>query len=826
MKKVKYFVLFSLLFLVNTTSVYANSIPLENGTYTISTNLNTEFVLDLKSGKVANKQNIQIYKENYTQAQQFVLQYLNNGYYKIASAKNKNYVLDVAGAKKTNGTNVQLYQYNGSFAQQWMLKNAGGGYYYLVSRCNGLYLDVKSGKVVNQGNIQVYKKNASKAQKFIFNKVEQGGKTIQSGLYRIVSSFDTKKAITRTGNPYLSSNRQNIELNTLSKSNNQIWYVKDLNNGYYTISSYTDLGFGFDVSGKGKTSGTNLQLYKYVGGRQQQWIIRKKGENSYNIISSYNGLYLDLKGVRYDDGTNIQLYKNNKNQQNQTFSFIKVEKMEPEKSIDSGYYMIMSNLNRKYVLEADTNNTTIKEVKNTSNQKWHILYTNDGYYTFAWAKDENYYLALKDGKITLSKKEKNKEFRWIIKKIQENKFYICSLDGKYIAPLNNTLSTANQAVVSTYRENNSIAFSIKKVAVAPSKQVVKDGVYTISSVINNQKNLDLAGGSTNNKTKIQLYNEAKNANQKWQIQYLDNGYYKISTIKNNSKVWDVDGYGDTASANVQLYDFTGNINQEWIIKEEEGYFYFISVCGEKYLSLANSSMNNATAIQVKDQNNQDTQKFILTEVKDTYTGIDASSYNGKVDWNAIKKSKVNFALLRLGYGGDFKNQDDSTFLYNTSECAKYKIPFGVYIYSYAENEKEAQEEYNHTIRVISSLPNNTKSYMKLPIFIDMEEDGFTKYGKDKLTKIADTYCTLITKKGYSCGVYANKNWLTKYLNASYLEKKYTIWLAHYTGPTTFSTANSKKTDYKGMYSLWQFTSKGKVNGINGNVDLNIGYNLF
>ena len=138
MKKVKYFVLFSLLFLVNTTSVYANSIPLENGTYTISTNLNTEFVLDLKSGKVANKQNIQIYKENYTQAQQFVLQYLNNGYYKIASAKNKNYVLDVAGAKKANGTNVQLYQYNGSFAQQWMLKNAGRGYYYLVSRCNGV----------------------------------------------------------------------------------------------------------------------------------------------------------------------------------------------------------------------------------------------------------------------------------------------------------------------------------------------------------------------------------------------------------------------------------------------------------------------------------------------------------------------------------------------------------------------------------------------------------------------------------------------------------------------------------------------------------------
>ena len=92
--------------------------------------------------------------------------------------------------------------------------------------------------------------------------------------------------------------------------------------------------------------------------------------------------------------------------------------MEPEKSIDSGYYMIMSNLNRKYVLEADTSNTTIKEVKNTSDQKWHILYTDDGYYTFAWAKDENYYLTLKDGKITLSKKEENKEFRWIIKLVK------------------------------------------------------------------------------------------------------------------------------------------------------------------------------------------------------------------------------------------------------------------------------------------------------------------------------------------------------------------------------------------------------------------------
>lgn len=138
-----------------------------NSIYYIESKLASGMVVDIKSGKTANKTNCQLYKNNNTAAQLFVLVSEKSGYYTIRLARERNKVLTVAGEKGNSGANVMLYQYNGNNTQLWKLENIGSGYYYIASK-TGFYLDVAGAKTTNGTNIQVYKKNQSDAQIFKF----------------------------------------------------------------------------------------------------------------------------------------------------------------------------------------------------------------------------------------------------------------------------------------------------------------------------------------------------------------------------------------------------------------------------------------------------------------------------------------------------------------------------------------------------------------------------------------------------------------------------------------------------------------------------------
>ena len=211
----------------------------------------------------------------------------------------------------------------------------------------------------------------------------------------------------------------------------------------------------------------------------------------------------------------------------------------------------------------------------------------------------------------------------------------------------------------------------------------------------------------------------------------------------------------------------------------------------------------------------------------TYFGIDVSNHQGVIDWDQVAKSGIDFAILRVGYGSNYTSQDDKQFLNYVEGCTRNKIPYGVYLYSYAntvtgtttlnDSTASADSEAVHTLRVLDKLNPVQKSYLKLPVFIDMEEDRYTYLGMDTLTAIANKYCDIIQANGYKCGVYANKNWLNNHLNNAYLSSKYDIWLAHYVD----------NTDYKGVFQIWQYSSSGHLPGINSSgLDMNISYRRY
>lgn len=188
-------------------------------------------------------------------------------------------------------------------------------------------------------------------------------------------------------------------------------------------------------------------------------------------------------------------------------------------------------------------------------------------------------------------------------------------------------------------------------------------------------------------------------------------------------------------------------------------------------------------------------------------GIDVSEFQGKVDWEKVKNSGVEFAILRCGYGMNFSNQDDVEYERNANECERLGIPYGVYLMSYANIVEKARSEAEHVLRLIEGRK------ISLGIWYDIEDNGTSgAINKETLTNIINTFCNTIKNAGHRVGVYASLNWLENKIERT-IRDNYDIWVAQY----------YSKCEYEGKYVMWQHTSSGKVNGISTNVDMNILY---
>lgn len=191
-------------------------------------------------------------------------------------------------------------------------------------------------------------------------------------------------------------------------------------------------------------------------------------------------------------------------------------------------------------------------------------------------------------------------------------------------------------------------------------------------------------------------------------------------------------------------------------------------------------------------------------------GIDVSYHNGTIDWKRVKQSEVEYAIIRCGYGTNDKNQDDKKWEENVKGCIDNNIPYGVYLYSYADTVEKASSEADHAIRLLQGKK------LKYPVYYDLEEDKLRdKISKQTIADIAQTFCDKLSANGYTVGIYANKDWFTNYLTDSRFNN-WTKWVAQY----------NTVCNYKGKYDMWQCSSTGRVPGISGNVDLNYSYSPF
>lgn len=195
-----------------------------------------------------------------------------------------------------------------------------------------------------------------------------------------------------------------------------------------------------------------------------------------------------------------------------------------------------------------------------------------------------------------------------------------------------------------------------------------------------------------------------------------------------------------------------------------------------------------------------------------YDGVDVSIFNGNIDWKKVKADGIDFAIIRIGgrfYGGGGLYPDD-LFEQNYKGAKAAGVKIGLYFYSQAKTEAEAEEEVEYIMDMLDGRN------IDLPIYMDYEcpsGSRISKMTKTQGTKNVKAFCEAVEAEGYDAGFYSYPAFINKYVDAEEISSLYPVWVAHY-----YHTCS-----YEYDYDMWQYSSGGHVEGISDRVDVNFWY---
>lgn len=232
-------------------------------------------------------------------------------------------------------------------------------------------------------------------------------------------------------------------------------------------------------------------------------------------------------------------------------------------------------------------------------------------------------------------------------------------------------------------------------------------------------------------------------------------------------------------------------------------FYFVPINRE----LKQSQLDSAN-LQILENGEY---QYLTDGQVTSHKGIDVSSHQGTIDWSLVAQDGVEFAIIRSGYRGygtEGKLMEDQQFDANVQGAKAAGIKVGVYFFSQAISEEEVLEEANLVLEKIAPYQ------IDCPVVYDVEmtrEDGrMNNISVEERTRFALLFCQTIENAGYKPMIYHNTQMGALLINIAELEA-YDKWYAAY-GDQMF---------YPYEYKIWQYSDKGRIQGIGTNVDLNI-----
>ena len=209
------------------------------------------------------------------------------------------------------------------------------------------------------------------------------------------------------------------------------------------------------------------------------------------------------------------------------------------------------------------------------------------------------------------------------------------------------------------------------------------------------------------------------------------------------------------------------------------------------------------------------------ENQEKYDAIDVSEYQGNINWNLVKSSGIEFAIIRVGgrYYGSGGLYTDTNYLKNLRGAKDAGLKVGAYFYSNAINITEAIAEANYAV----SRVKETGVELDMPIFMDYEGSGgidngrfeSSNIGPELGTNICKSFCNTVLNNGYDAGIYSGCYFLAAHGKPTELAKLYKMWYANYNSNALFDNNLTYPVD------IWQYSASGYVSGISNQVDRNI-----
>ena len=194
-------------------------------------------------------------------------------------------------------------------------------------------------------------------------------------------------------------------------------------------------------------------------------------------------------------------------------------------------------------------------------------------------------------------------------------------------------------------------------------------------------------------------------------------------------------------------------------------------------------------------------------------GIDVSHYQKDINWNKVKTANKSFAILKAMY--ETSHKPDEYFEKNYQGCRTNDIEIGVYDFFGSQNIMNPEKDAKDLLKIINNRP------LPWGIWLDLESSKLREIGKNNITKLVEIETKIFRNAGYKVGIYCNADWYKNVLDSNYLKQDYSFWIARY--PKNDDGFKVDALSPKSYADAWQYSSKGIVPGIQGNVDLDIAY---
>ena len=190
-----------------------------------------------------------------------------------------------------------------------------------------------------------------------------------------------------------------------------------------------------------------------------------------------------------------------------------------------------------------------------------------------------------------------------------------------------------------------------------------------------------------------------------------------------------------------------------------------------------------------------------------YYGADLSHWNGIVDFS---KFNLSFVIAKVSQAQGKDPMFDNYY----NAC---KVPFGAYIYNKVTSVTEAQKEAQYAVSMLNGRE------LPLGVWLDMEDSSMRKLGKNTLSAIIQAEAGILRNAGYSVGIYCNRDWYLNVLDSANLSKEFPFWIARYPSADNGTVKRTLSPDDLKGCVMWQYSSKGKIDGISGNTDLDVAF---